>query len=244
MICDRLLGFTVAFAWGTMAWAAEPSPLPPVITEPACCAGSSRSAAISLDLLADETAWKLGDPTAWQWDSSAREWNLKRQSSYQPPYRSPANLAWFEPREWCSFSLTMECQLTSWNEGNNDLCIAFGGSGADRFYYAHLGEKTDEPHHQIHIVNRADRRAITTYRTPGTPWKKDVWHRVKVVRNAETGDIAVWFDENPQPILTARDRSLTWGKIGIGSFDDTGRFRHIRIRGQSRAVSSAPTNGQ
>jgi hypothetical protein len=37
---------------------------------------------------------------------------------------------------------------------------------------------------------------------------------------------------------------LTWGKIGIGSFDDTGRFRHIRIRGQSRAVSSAPTNGQ
>lgn len=241
MICECPARIALWFAFSSVTWAGELSIIPPVVTEPACCAGSSRAAALSMDLLADEKAWKLGDPAAWQWLPATKEMHLKQQSAYKPTFRSPVNLAWFESREWSSFSLTMECQLTSWNEGNNDLCIAFGGQGADRFYYAHLGEKADQPHHQIHRVDRADRKPITTYRTGGTPWKKDTWHNIKVVRNAETGDIAVWFDGNPQPLLTARDLTWSWGKIGIGSFDDTGRFRHIRIRGTSRATSSDPS---
>lgn len=221
---------------------AQESITPPVIVEPSCCAGSSRTAALALDPFAEESAWKFADATAWQWQAAptGKELVLQKQNAYKPPYRSPINLAWFQTREWSSFSLTFECQLSRFDEGNNDLCIAFGGTAPDQFYYAHLGEKADAPHHQIHLVDHADRKPVTTYRTSGTPWKKDHWHKVKVVRNADTGDIAVWFDDSPTPILAARDKTLTWGKIALGSFDDEGRFRNLRIRGTSRKASTVP----
>ncbi len=242
MTFDRLPSPALWFALGATLLAAEEPIVPPVIAEPACCAGSSRAAAMSMDLFADQTTWAFQDPAAWKWTSEPKELHLERQSHYRPPFRSPVNLAWYQTREWSSFSLTLECQLTTLDEGNNDLCIAFGGQTVDRFYYVHLGEKADEPHHQIHLVNRADRKPITSYRTNGTPWKAGTWHQVKIVRNADNGDIAVWFDHKPEPVLAARDLTWNWGKIGLGSFDDTGRFRNVRIRGTSRAISSATNN--
>ena len=239
MIFDRLSWLALFLLAGATVHAEELPIVPPVIAEPACCAGSSRTAALSMDLFADQNAWSFQDPAAWKWQAATKELLLERQCHYKPPFRSPVNLAWFQAREWSSFSLTLECQLTTFDKGNNDLCIAFGGQGPDRFYYIHLGEKADEPHHQIHLVNRADRKPITSYRTPGTPWKPDTWHQIRIVRNAENGDIAVWFDNKPEPVLAARDLTWTWGKIGLGSFDDTGRFRNVRIRGTSRSAVEA-----
>jgi hypothetical protein len=217
---------------------AQDATTPPVIAEPSCCAGSSRAASFSYDPFAKQSSWRFADASAWQWTEAegGNELILQKQNGYKPPFRSPVNLAWFEDREWSSFSLTFECQLSSFTEGNNDLCVAFGGISASQFYYAHLGEKADQAHHQIHIVQQADRKPITTYRTSGTPWKKDSWHKVKVIRNHSTGDIAVWFDDAPQPILTAQDKTFEWGKIALGSFDDEGRFRNIRLRGTSRTT--------
>jgi hypothetical protein len=34
-----------------------------------------------------------------------------------------------------------------------------------------------------------------------------------------------------KPILTAVDKSFTSGRIGVGSFDDTGRFDDLRLLG-------------
>jgi hypothetical protein len=36
-------------------------------------------------------------------------------------------------------------------------------------------------------------------------------------------------------VLSARDKTLTWGQIGLGSFDDLGKFRKVKIQGISRA---------
>lgn len=231
------LGSALGLLWALPLLAKERS-APPDITMPSCCSGSSRAAAISYDLFANEAAWKFADASAWKWQANdlGKELILLKQNDYKPTFRSPVNLAWFEEREWSSFSLTLECQLSSFTEGNNDLCIAFAGTTPDQFYYIHLGEKADQAHHQIHIVQKADRKPITTYRNEGTSWKKDTWHKVKVIRNASSGDIAVWFDDLPQPILTAQDKTFEWGKIGLGSFDDEGRFRNIRLRGTTRAT--------
>jgi hypothetical protein len=227
---------TLAFLIAPLLAAQETS-IPPVIEEPSCCAATSRGAAMPLDLFADPTKWRFADESAWKWQDadSGKELILQKQNAYQPPFRSPVNIAWFDAREWTNFVLTLECQLTTFNDGNNDLCIAFAGTSDSQFYYAHLGEKADNAHHQIHIVNQADRKPITTFRNTGTPWKQDTWHKVKIIRNVATGDIAVWFDDMETLILTAKDKTLEWGKIGLGSFDDTGRFRNIRIRGTSRS---------
>lgn len=209
---------------------------PPAITPASCCVANSRSAILEIDPFAEPARWSFGDPSAWKWsgEGADRVLGLIAPSKFKPDFRSPLNLAWFDGREWKDFTLTAEVRLTKFDAGNNDLCLAFGRSEENRFYYAHLGERADDPHHQIHVVDKADRRPITTFRTTGTPWKEGKWHRVKIVRNTGSGDIGVWFDDMEKPLLTARDRTLDWGKIGLGSFDDLGEFRRVRIHGTSR----------
>jgi hypothetical protein len=49
------------------------------------------------------------------------------------------------------------------------------------------------------------------------------------VRDINKGTIEVFFDYKPVPIMTAIDRRLVWGRVGVGSFDDTGQFDDIRL---------------
>jgi hypothetical protein len=206
---------------------------PTITLAPCCLPGSSPV----VELFADTAAWSWVNDSAWTWqgEGEQRELQLLKQTGSKPTFRSPFNLAWFEPREWKDFTLTCEAQLTLFNQGNNDLCIAFGKMEAYRFYYAHIGEKADGVHHQFHVVDNADRKAITTYRTAGMEWKENVWHQVRVVRNSETGDMAVYVNNQEAQVLSARDKTLTWGQIGLGSFDDLGKFRKVKIQGISRA---------
>ncbi|MEI6464495.1 MAG: hypothetical protein WCQ89_07200 [Verrucomicrobiota bacterium] len=181
-------------------------------------------------------AWTMADPTAWVWNKEEGQTvlTLKKQQDYRPKVRSPFDLAWFKTTEWKSFTLTVEGQLTKFDEGNNDLCLAFAGQDDTRFYYAHLGEKADGNHHQIHLVDHADRRPITATRTGGTPWQPGQWHRLKLVHDTVTGKIAVYFDDMEKPVLTAQDKTLGHGWIGLGSFDDLGRFRNLQLQGEKK----------
>lgn len=229
-----------ALAAGLLCSAGPGAEEAPAIEPPDCCKDNSRSAILASTFapLAADGSWSFTDTAGWKWSGNgeARVLSLVAQAKTAPKFRSPFNLAWFDAREWKDFTLTAEVRLTKFDEGNNDLCIAFGREAEHRFYYAHLGEKADEPHHQIHLVDNAGRRPVTAFRTGGTPWKKGTWHRVKVVRNSATGDIGVWFDDMEKPVLAAKDKTLGWGRIGLGSFDDLGEFRKVSVRGESRPV--------
>jgi hypothetical protein len=95
------------------------------------------------------------------------------------------------------------------------------------FYYAHLGETADGVHLQLHVVNQADRKAITTNRAKVLPWQPNHWHQIKLVRDASSGSIKVWFED--QVVLEACDKTFGKGRIGLGSFDDLGAFRKVVI---------------
>lgn len=181
-------------------------------------------------------AWTFADPAAWVWSQEDGQsiLTLHQQQKYKPTVRSPFNLAWLKTTEWKSFTLIVEGQLTKFDAGNNDLCIAFARQDDARFYYAHLGEKADGNHHQIHLVDHADRRPITAARTEGSPWQPGRWHRLKLVHDTATGKIAVFFDDMEKPVLTAQDKTLDHGWIGLGSFDDLGKFRNLQIQGEKR----------
>lgn len=189
-----------------------------------------------VDAFAETKPWAMADPAAWKWSGEGpeRTLHLTAQSKKGPKFRSPQNLAWFEGKEWKDFTLEAEVRLTKFDKGNNDLCVAFGRVSENRFYYAHLGEKADGVHHHLHLVDEADRKPITVTRTDGTPWKEGVWHKLKVVRNATSGDISVYFDDMSKPVLAANDKTLGWGRIGLGSFDDLGEFRKVVLTGESR----------
>jgi hypothetical protein len=34
--------------------------------------------------------------------------------------------------------------------------------------------------------------------------------------------------------LSIVDKTLTWGRVGLGSFDETGEFRNIRLTGRKK----------
>jgi len=173
--------------------------------------------------------WSFGDRDAWEWQGEGDDTTLvlKKKSNFKPAVRSPFNLAWFDGGEWESFTLEMEVRLDLFNEGNNDVCIAFGKETDTRFYYAHLGEKADQVHLQMHLVNDADRKAITRKGAESLPWEPGKWHKVKLRRELEKGTIQVWFDGGL--VLTAKDKTLGKGRVGLGSFDDLGSFRKLEI---------------
>ena len=202
-----------------------------------CLSASAADAA--LYPLQQRDQWHFEDPAAWEWQGNAGETTLvlRKPSQYKPNFRRPFNLAWFGGAEWDSFTLTCEARLDAFNKGNNDLCVAFGGVGDSEFYYAHLGEKADGVHLQLHVVNKADRKAITTNRAETLPWKPGTWHPIKLVRDAASGSIKVWF-EGAQ-VLEANDKTFAKGRIGLGSFDDLGAFRNVVVTSGTAAVAEA-----
>ena len=73
--------------------------------------------------------------------------------------------------------------------------------------------------------------SIAKTRTEGTDWSRG-WHRARIRREAASGKIEVFFDDMQEPVMTAIDKTFTHGRVGIGSFDDTGDFDAIRLWGK------------
>ena len=54
--------------------------------------------------------------------------------------------------------------------------------------------------------------------------------------DAETEEIKAYLDDMDTPILTGCDSTLAHGSVGIGSFDDTGYFDDIVLRGKKFTI--------
>ena len=64
------------------------------------------------------------------------------------------------------------------------------------------------------------------------PLVDGAWHKARLVRTAASGRIEVFVDDMKAPILVANDSTLGTGRVGVGSFDDTGEFRNIVVTGR------------
>ena len=183
----------------------------------------------------DTTGWTFTDPAAWTIGKveDQRVLELNAASDYEPEVRSPLNIAWIEGLDLDDFVLDVDLRSTTPDYGHRDLCLFFGKQDASHFYYVHLGKEADPHAHSIFLVDGAPRVSIAQDRTDGTPWTDD-WHHVRVVRKAESGLIAVYFDDMETPIMTSTDSTFEHGGLGVGSFDDTGQFDSIRIWGHRR----------
>jgi hypothetical protein len=153
-------------------------------------------------------------------------------SDYKPKYRSPWSFALLKDVEVTDFELSFKCQETHVDAGpHRDLCVFWGYQDPNHFYYAHLGAKADPHACQIFIVNDAPRTMITVDQAQGTPWTEH-WHKVKVERTVADGSMKVYFDDMEKPYMTAKDKTFTWGQVGIGTFDDHGNFDDVVLRGR------------
>ena len=175
--------------------------------------------------------FRFTDPRAWRFgkhkDNGVLE--LHTQSAYEPPHRSPHNIAMLMTGQFGSFVLEADLLQTGRDYGHRDMCLFFGFTDPAKYYYSHISTKADDVAHKILIVNDKPRVKISKKTTDGVDWGRDQWHKVRLVRDAKKGTIDVYFDNMSKPIMSADDATFKRGYVGFGSFDDTGMIDNVRI---------------
>jgi hypothetical protein len=230
-----------------VAQSADPEPLPPA-SMPALKISSRQPKTVAELPIRFETDFEASDPAARFQPTDPKAWKIVdqqgnhvfalvvRQSDYKPPQRSPYNIALIKGIDAGSVALDVRLQSAMTDYGHRSLCLFFNYVDPSHFYYVHFGKEADPHANQIFIVNGADRTAISKTTTKGTPWD-DEWHHARVVRDAETGEIHVFFDDMTKPEMTANDKTFDSGQVGIGSFDDAGNFDRVIVYAKQNAES-------
>jgi len=148
-------------------------------------------------------------------------------------HRSPFNIALVKDLVLEDFVFVADVKSTVKDYGHRDACFFFGFQDPDHYYYVHLGLKRDSASHRILLVDGKPRTCIDEPLTQGTPWT-DGWHHIKVVFDAAAKTATVYFDDMDKPHMKAENVKFTWGRIGVGSFDDKSMWDNVKIRGKVR----------
>jgi len=187
--------------------------------------------------------WEPTDPA--QWKIGAVDGNkvlslFVKKSKYRTKVRSPYNFALLRDVVVGDFVLDLKMRSTTRDYAHRDLCLFFGYQDPTHFYYVHMALRADPHAHSVMIVNGKPRVSLIgqpgkdiggpCFRTKGIVWG-DGWHNVRLVRKVADGLIEVYFDDMSKPIMRVSDKTFAWGRIGVGSFDDTGDFDAITLRG-------------
>ncbi|MXX75439.1 MAG: hypothetical protein F4Y77_08550 [Holophagales bacterium] len=179
----------------------------------------------------DERAWGYGEG---DWRGYL---DLEGGSKYKPKHRSPLNIALIDDLLLADFVLEVEAWQTGREYGHRDLSVFFGFEGPNRYYYAHLATEPDDRAHNIFLVDNADRAPMGAIPDEGVDWERG-WKRVRVER--QDGSLRVYFDGEKQPTVSTDRDPLGWGRVGFGSFDDTGRFSQVRIWAPGSRKAESP----
>jgi len=177
----------------------------------------------------------FSDPKAWRMtkDGDKGALELHKQSDYKPANRSPLNIALIADRQFGDFVLEVELLSTKKPYGHQDMCLFFGFTGPQKYYYNHIAVAADPNAHNIFIVNEAPRKNFAKETTKGVTWGENEWHKVRIERDTKAGTIKTYFNDFTKPIMLAEDKTFLKGHIGFGSFDDVGKVGRIRIWGPS-----------
>lgn len=215
----------LALALGVLGTAGQERVLlEPVLTDPA---------RLTHDWSLDGSgAWRIGDGVL----------TLATAGTPAGPIRRPSALAILDTATFAAVTLEVEVRSTAALPDvtpRRDALLVVGYQSPTRFYYVHLSAVRDDVHNGIFLVDGADRRRIDVH-SATAPLQDRSWHRARVERDPASGRIAVFCGEAAAPIMEAADTTLTWGRVGVGSFDDTAEFRQVRIRGQIAPAPAPP----
>jgi hypothetical protein len=179
--------------------------------------------------------WQPNDPAHWQ--VAERDGSLVYELTAvgeQGKVRAPTSWSRLAGHDVTSFVLSgkLKCFADAANP-HRDICIFFHFQGPTHFGYVHFSASSDESHNIIGLVDGADRVKINAEPAGTSTFRLNdkEWHDFKVAYDAASGRIEAFLDDLKTPILTAVDKTLGHGLVGVGSFDDTGCFDDITLRG-------------
>lgn len=177
--------------------------------------------------------WTQTDPAAWKivGENGNHVYSQFQTSKYEPPFRSPLNIARVKDLDVSDFVVEARMKQTGKEYGHRDMCIFFGYQDPAHFYYVHLATRADDHANSIFLVNGAPRVSIAQERTQGTDWGTG-YQTIRIERDTKEGTITVYFNDMTKPVMKTTDKTFLHGGIGFGTFDDTGNIDDVHVWGK------------
>lgn len=210
------------------------------LAAPAC-----RPSSPGLPLLAsadfeDGTAagWAPNEPANWRVAADGPSLVYELVAPGTPgPVRAPTSVSLWTGHDVSSFELTgrLRCDADP-ASAVRDMCVVFQYLDPAHFAYVHFAGSSDAVHNIVGLVDGADRVKINAEPAGASVFRLTdrSWHAFKVTCDTRTGEVRAYLDDLATPILTARVRPGAHGLVGIGSFDDTGAFDDLVLKGLRR----------
>jgi hypothetical protein len=175
--------------------------------------------------------WTVQQASDWSIENAV----LKLLVAADPPPGVPRRPQKFALAETAPFRrVTVEAEV---RRNGASLIIVYAWQDESHYNYAHLSADTavkQNVHNGMFHVFGGERVRISPLDGPASLPARE-WTPVKLVFDGDTGRCYVEVSGNRNPSLEAVDLSLRFGRVGLGSFNETGDFRNVRITGEPRA---------
>jgi hypothetical protein len=171
--------------------------------------------------------WQVPDAVDWRVNQEVLELITGKEPPSTLP-RRPMQFAIADTKPFKGVHIEADMQPYA-----RSLIIVYAYHDSAHFDYAHLSTDTaaaQSKHNGIFHVYGGERVRISPEDGPPAFSETKHWHHVVFDHNATTGAVSVSVDGKPIPALHAVDLSLKEGKVGLGSFDETGAFKNVTIR--------------
>jgi len=181
----------------------------------------------------DAFGYRWTVPTASDWQLEQKDatpvLHLLRARGPLPGPRRPIQFALAETPEFSRVSVELDARPLG-----HSLLVVFAYRDHEHFDYAHLSidPATKEPHHNgVFHVYGGERVRISGEAGSAAFAAPNRWYHVQLIHDGSSGDVRVKVNGEPIQALHAADLSLSGGRVGIGSFDETGYFKNVQIHG-------------
>jgi hypothetical protein len=149
--------------------------------------------------------------------------------------RRPTRIALLDSRPFQKATVEAEVK-----RNQRSLIVVYAWQDETHYNYAHISSDAASDakvHNGMFHVFGGERVRISPVDGPASLPTSD-WTPVRLVFDGDSGLCYVEVNGKRNPSLEAVDLSLRWGRIGLGSFDETGDFRNVRVTGQDREAGA------
>jgi hypothetical protein len=174
--------------------------------------------------------WIVGQASDWSVENGI----LRLLVPGEPPPGVPRRPQKIALAETPAFRrVTVEAEV---RRAKRSLVIVYAWQDDSHYNYAHISSDTaaatDVHNGMFHIFGGERVRMSPLEGEAALPTQE--WTPVKLVFDGDSGRCYVEVNGKRNPSLEAVDLSLRYGRVGLGSFNETGDFRGVRITGEYR----------
>jgi hypothetical protein len=172
--------------------------------------------------------WSVGRASDWSVEGGI----LRLVVPGEPPPGLPRRPQRIALAETPAFRrVTVEAEV---RRAKRSLIIVYAWQDDSHYNYAHISSDTavtTNVHNGMFHIFGGERVRISPLEGEAALPTQE-WTPVKLVFDGASGRCYVEVNGKRNPSLEAVDLSLRFGRVGLGSFDETGDFRRIRITGK------------